>query len=466
MIADGHAAAPSSPWPPGAVDTAQPGLLCYSVAKAAVVQLTKTLATEVGPHGIRVNAVAPGWIRTPMTDRHDARGPGSRPRRRWSGMSPLRRVGEPEDIAHAVLHLASRRLGLHDGPDPPPERRRRDALVSAPTAPPDRHLPRPRRAPAVPARPRHTVHRQQAQPPAARRHRPLDQPRRLRAPAPAAAQPTTTTHRAPEPPPSERSAWPPPPGSVRRPTYGPSRPMAAHLRPTHDPLTRTAPTGRDRPTPPPPTARPRRATPEGRTTHGHGHDRPAPDASARHALRRYPFSAWNIQWCFSRSAVSPMRMSWLTGSGSAVASIRSRIRLITAPSASTRVRTASASLIQPSGTAPIAAAARPPSRPARPATHRARRRARPRCRSAAARWPRPRRAGDGRSGSAARRRSSGPASPRGRDPPDRRARPAAPRTTVLRSASDSGLFTTVHRHAPVLTTYDLVARTTTSAPPP
>ncbi|MGW6061562.1 SDR family NAD(P)-dependent oxidoreductase [Streptomyces sp. NPDC055189] len=90
----------------GAVDTGGPGLLCYGAAKAAVVQLTKTLATEVGRHGIRVNAVAPGWIRTPMTDRHDsdaqAHTEGLMVR-----MSPLGRVGEPEDIAHAVLHLAS-----------------------------------------------------------------------------------------------------------------------------------------------------------------------------------------------------------------------------------------------------------------------------------------------------------------------------------------------------------------------
>lgn len=90
----------------GAVDTGGPGLLCYGAAKAAVVQLTKTLATEVGPHGIRVNAVAPGWIRTPMTHRHDteaqAHTEGIMVR-----MSPLGRVGEPEDIAHAVLHLAS-----------------------------------------------------------------------------------------------------------------------------------------------------------------------------------------------------------------------------------------------------------------------------------------------------------------------------------------------------------------------
>ncbi|WP_225100700.1 SDR family NAD(P)-dependent oxidoreductase [Streptomyces sp. CoH27] len=90
----------------GAVDTGGPGLLCYGAAKAAVVQLTKTLATEVGRHGIRVNAVAPGWIRTPMTERHDreaqAHAEGTMAR-----MAPLGRVGEPAEVAHAVLYLAS-----------------------------------------------------------------------------------------------------------------------------------------------------------------------------------------------------------------------------------------------------------------------------------------------------------------------------------------------------------------------
>ncbi|MEU7064183.1 SDR family NAD(P)-dependent oxidoreductase [Streptomyces sp. NPDC046161] len=90
----------------GAVDAAQPGLLCYSAAKAAVVQLTKTLATETGPHGIRVNAVAPGWVRTPMTGRHSAE-ELERTEAAMIRMSPLRRVGEPEDIAQAVLYLAS-----------------------------------------------------------------------------------------------------------------------------------------------------------------------------------------------------------------------------------------------------------------------------------------------------------------------------------------------------------------------
>jgi NAD(P)-dependent dehydrogenase (short-subunit alcohol dehydrogenase family) len=84
----------------GAIDTGGSGLLCYSVSKAAVVQLTKTLATELGPYGIRANAIAPGFVRTPMTA-------GSDRKQAMARATPLGRVGDPGDVAGTVLFLAS-----------------------------------------------------------------------------------------------------------------------------------------------------------------------------------------------------------------------------------------------------------------------------------------------------------------------------------------------------------------------
>ena len=84
----------------------------YATTKAGVAQLTKTLAVELGPRGVRVNAIAPGVVVTAMTERHYTRTDGTideagREARLavLRGVSPLGAVGMPEDIAYAVRYL-------------------------------------------------------------------------------------------------------------------------------------------------------------------------------------------------------------------------------------------------------------------------------------------------------------------------------------------------------------------------
>lgn len=74
----------------------------YAAAKAGVIGMTKTWARELGPKGIRVNAVAPGFISTPMT----AAVPQKVAEKMVGGV-PLQRLGRPEDIANAYAFLAS-----------------------------------------------------------------------------------------------------------------------------------------------------------------------------------------------------------------------------------------------------------------------------------------------------------------------------------------------------------------------
>ncbi len=78
------------------------GMVHYSAAKAGILGLTRAVAADVGPLGIRVNAICPGYIETPMTE-----GLGREHAERAIARTPLRRAGQPHDIASAALYLAS-----------------------------------------------------------------------------------------------------------------------------------------------------------------------------------------------------------------------------------------------------------------------------------------------------------------------------------------------------------------------
>ena len=81
----------------------------YSAAKMGLQGFTRTLALELGPFGINVNAIAPGFIVTDMTD-DTARRVGVEPeeyRKAAAALNPVRRVGYPEDIAAAAAFLCS-----------------------------------------------------------------------------------------------------------------------------------------------------------------------------------------------------------------------------------------------------------------------------------------------------------------------------------------------------------------------
>ena len=74
----------------------------YNSAKAAVIMLTRSAAQELGPLGVRVNAVSPGLIARPGIEDQWPEGVA-----RWQDQAPLGRMGEPEDVADACLFLAS-----------------------------------------------------------------------------------------------------------------------------------------------------------------------------------------------------------------------------------------------------------------------------------------------------------------------------------------------------------------------
>jgi 3-oxoacyl-[acyl-carrier protein] reductase len=95
-------------------ETAPPTLSMYGVSKAGVIQLTRVAAAELGPVGIRVNAVAPGYVETPMTGRVWTAPDGTVDEQKraemistMSARSPLGIVGSTRDIAWSMLFLAA-----------------------------------------------------------------------------------------------------------------------------------------------------------------------------------------------------------------------------------------------------------------------------------------------------------------------------------------------------------------------
>jgi len=90
--------------------TGNPGQANYVVSKAGIIGLTKTAAKELAPRGITVNAVAPGFIETDMTDALPENIKNS-----MLGLIPLGRAGKPEDVANMVAFLASEQAAYITG---------------------------------------------------------------------------------------------------------------------------------------------------------------------------------------------------------------------------------------------------------------------------------------------------------------------------------------------------------------
>ena len=87
-----------------------PNLSDYTASKGGIEQFTKASAMELGPHGIRVNCVAPGAIATERTAQET---PGYS--EKWAALTPLRRIGTPQDLSGPVVFLASKEADFVTG---------------------------------------------------------------------------------------------------------------------------------------------------------------------------------------------------------------------------------------------------------------------------------------------------------------------------------------------------------------
>lgn len=82
-----------------------PGVIAYAAAKSAYLGMVRTLAAELSPHGVRVNAIAPGWIETAMSSKAFAHDPLRLAK--VLGRTPMARLGQPDDVGWAAVFLAS-----------------------------------------------------------------------------------------------------------------------------------------------------------------------------------------------------------------------------------------------------------------------------------------------------------------------------------------------------------------------
>ena len=82
-----------------------PKVVAYSAAKSAYLGMVRAMATELSPHGVRVNAIAPGWIETDMS-RGAMKGDPEREKKILS-RTPMGRFGEPDDVGMAAVYLCS-----------------------------------------------------------------------------------------------------------------------------------------------------------------------------------------------------------------------------------------------------------------------------------------------------------------------------------------------------------------------
>ena len=82
-----------------------PLVVAYAAAKSAMIGMIRTMATELSPHNVRVNAIAPGWIDTAMSRKAFAGDPARKSK--IISRTPMARLGEPDDVGWAAVYLAS-----------------------------------------------------------------------------------------------------------------------------------------------------------------------------------------------------------------------------------------------------------------------------------------------------------------------------------------------------------------------